>query len=249
MNNLSAARQYTTSWLLRFDDELFGILYKDINNVPKELAVQVFEHERSVSIYGIRGIGKTALMQAILWHGLQSKNSKFLPINVGVVGANSAFNPSELEDKFYRQVLAGLLSASSLKDQHNKIKSIVESHAPWIAGSAVSTLGLIFPPIVIGSSITKKAVKTLLMKLDIPESKTDSLVINKEDIDPKMAVDFIIEQLKNNDVYPVFVIDELDKVHNDTILNEFFNGNQGWFQGKRTIISLSHTFGQSVEKK
>ena len=45
-NKLLAAQQYVSSWLVRFDDELFGILYRDINDMPKELATQVFEHKR-----------------------------------------------------------------------------------------------------------------------------------------------------------------------------------------------------------
>ncbi len=248
MDSILAAQQHVTTWLLRFDDELFGILYKDINDVPKELATQVFEHDRSVSVYGVRGIGKTTLMQALLWHGLQKPKRKFLPVNVEVVGANSVLNQTGLEDKFYRAVLFGLISAGSLKNRHDKIKSAVNSYVPWIASSAVAALGLIFPPIAIGSGATHKAVQALLDKLGIKESGDSSLVINKN-IEPKMAVDFIIEQLTNENIYPVFVIDELDKVPNDEMLSNFFDGNQGWFQGKRTIISLSHTFGQSVEKK
>lgn len=248
MDNLLAAQKYVTTWLLRFDDEFFGLLYRDINGTPKDLATQVFEHGRSISIYGVRGIGKTTLMQAVLWHGLQNQSKKFLPVIVEVVGANSVSDQAELADKFYRAVLSGLISAGSLENKHNKVKSAVSSHVPWIAASAVSVLGLIFPPIAIGSRATQKAVGALLDKLGIKENGESSLLINKN-IEPKIAVDFIVERLVDSDIYPVFVIDELDKVPNDTMLSEFFNGNQGWFQGKRTIISLSHTFGQSVEKK
>ena len=247
-NKLLAAQQYVSSWLVRFDDELFGILYRDINDMPKELATQVFEHKRSVSIYGVRGIGKTTLMQAILWHGLQNTNDNFLPINVGVSGANNVLNQNEIEDKFYRAVLSTLISVGHFKNNPSKIKSAAKTHAPWLAASVITTLGIIFPPIAVGSSVTQKAVSALLSELGMVESGARSLAINK-DIEPKMAVDFIIEQLEHNNIHPIFVIDELDKVRNNQILSEFFNGNQAWFQEKRTIISLSHTFGQSVEEK
>ncbi len=210
--------------------------------------MQVFEHGRSVSIYGVRGIGKTTLMQAVLWYGLQNPSRKFLPVIVEVVGANSVLNQSELADKFYRAVLSGLISAGSLENKHSKIKSAVISHVPWIAASAVAALGLIFPPVAVSSRATQRALGALLDKLGIKEDGESSLLINKN-IEPKIAVDFIVDKLTGSDVHPVFVIDELDKVPNDTMLSEFFNGNQGWFQGKRSIISLSHTFGQSVEKK
>jgi len=248
MDSLLAAQKYVTTWLLRFDDEFFGLLYRDINGTPKDLATQVFEHGRSISIYGVRGIGKTTLMQAVLWHGLQTSSKKFLPVIVEVVGANNVSDQSSLADKFYRAVLSGLISAGSLENKHSKIKSAVSAHVPWMAASAVSALGFIFPPIAIGSRATQRAVGSLLDKLGIKESGESSLLINKN-IEPKIAVDFIVERLADSDILPVFVIDELDKVPNDTMLSEFFDGNQGWFQGKRTIISLSHTFGQSVEKK
>jgi predicted transcriptional regulator len=179
---------------------------------------------------------------------LQNPGRKFLPVIVEVIGANSVSNQSELADKFYRAVLSGLISAGSLENKHSKIKSAVGSHVPWIAASTVSALGLIFPPVAVGSRATQKVLGALLDKLGIKENGESSLLINKN-IEPKIAVDFIVENLADSDIHPVFVIDELDKVPNDTMLSEFFNGNQVWFQGKRSIISLSHTFGQSVEKK
>ncbi len=248
MGNLLAAQQHVTTWLLRYDDEFFGLLHQDINETPREIATQVFEHGRSVSIYGVRGIGKTTLMQAVLWHGLQNPSRKFLPVVVEVVGASSVSSQSDLADKFYRAVLSGLISAGSLGNKHSKIKSAVGSHVPWIAASAVSVLGLVFPPVAVGSHATKKALGALLDEFGIKKEVEGSLLISKN-IEPKIAVDFIVEKLADADVHPVFVMDELDKVPNDAMLSEFFNGNQGWFQGKRSVISLSHTYGQSVEKK
>ncbi|MFX0210934.1 MAG: hypothetical protein ACFFDT_33455, partial [Candidatus Hodarchaeota archaeon] len=46
----------------------------------------------------------------------------------------------------------------------------------------------------------------------------------------------------------IFVIDELDKVSSDTLLSDFFDGNQSWFQGKRGILSLTYTFGESIKE-
>jgi len=248
IDSLLAAQQHVTTWLLRFDGEFFGLLYRDIDDTAKDLATQVFEHGRSVSVYGVRGIGKTTLMQGVLWHGLQNPGKRFLPVIVDVADASSVSGQSELADKFYRAVLSGLISAGSLDKKHGRIKSAVGSHVPWIAASAVSALGLIFPPVGICSRATQKAVESSLDKVGMKESDKDSLVINKN-IEPKIAVDLIAEDLADSDVHPVFVIDELDKVPNDIMLSGFFEGNQGWFQGKRSVISLSHTFGRSVEKK
>lgn len=44
-----------------------------------------------------------------------------------------------------------------------------------------------------------------------------------------------------------FLIDELDKTRDDIILSDFFDGNQAWFQGRKAVISLSYTFGESLK--
>ncbi|GAH42331.1 unnamed protein product, partial [marine sediment metagenome] len=40
----------------------------------------------------------------------------------------------------------------------------------------------------------------------------------------------------------------LDKVNLDTMLSDFFDGNQSWFQGKRGMLSLTYTFGESIKE-
>lgn len=101
MDKLVASQQYVTKWLLSYDDELFGILYYDIDGLAQSISSEVFNQGRSVSIYGVRGIGKTTLMQATLWYGLKSsKHNSYLPVNVSVTGANSITELSQLENKF-----------------------------------------------------------------------------------------------------------------------------------------------------
>ena len=58
----------------------------------------------------------------------------------------------------------------------------------------------------------------------------------------------LINHLEENGSLPVFAIDELDKVSSDTLLSDFFDGNQAWFQGKRGIISLTYTFGEAIKE-
>jgi DNA-binding MarR family transcriptional regulator len=58
----------------------------------------------------------------------------------------------------------------------------------------------------------------------------------------------LIDKLEHEGGKLIFMIDELDKVDNDTALSDFFDGNQAWFQGKQGMISLSYTFGKSLSK-
>lgn len=63
----------------------------------------------------------------------------------------------------------------------------------------------------------------------------------------RSSIDALLGSLSKKDMTPVFTIDELDKVPRDDLLSEFFDGNQEWFQGKRSIISISHSFGEAVK--
>lgn len=184
-------------------------------------------------------------MQGILWHGLQnSQDEKFLPVLVSVTGANSVSNLKDLEEKFYRSVLAGLIFSNAISTRHDYIKKQLSRFVPWVTSSAMVAASLVFPPAALAADVTKEITKKLLDKFGIKEA--EKLVISKE-IDPKLAGDFIIKELEGHNIHPIFVIDEFDKVSNDTLLSDFFNGHQGWFQGKRSIISLSYTFGKLVE--
>jgi hypothetical protein len=66
--------------------------------------------------------------------------------------------------------------------------------------------------------------------------------------DTRHAVDILIRNLEESGAFLVFVIDELDKINSDTLLSDFFDGNQAWFQGKQGIISLTYTFGESIKE-
>jgi len=244
MDPLNSSQKYLTKWLVRYDDEYFGYLYYDIENLASTISNEVFQQNRSYSLYGVKGIGKTTLMQGILWEGLKNSGGKSLPVNVSVTGASGVTNQSELEKIFYKSVLEGLLQASEIADRYGSIKEIIKDYAPWVSAATLAALSLVFPPATIAAAAATEVIKQLLEKVGF--EKKEQLVITTE-VDPQYAVNFIIEELRNKNIHPVFAIDELDKVLNGELLSEFFDGNQGWFQGKRTIISLSYTYGNSIK--
>lgn len=66
--NLVAVQQFITRELLSYKDELFGLLYCDIGNFASQRALKIATQNRRISIYGVRGVGKTTAMQGVLWH-------------------------------------------------------------------------------------------------------------------------------------------------------------------------------------
>lgn len=245
MDNLTAAQQQLTRWLLNYEDEFFSLLYYDIGQFADVTAPRVFQHGRSVSLYGVRGIGKTTAAQGILASGLRSSgDDKYLPVVVSVRGSRSVNSLQELEERFYQSVLQSLLGVAGLRERFERVKKTARSYAPWVAKKAVDAASLVFPPAFLASDVVKEEVGKILDRAGLRQP--EKLLLTKV-VDARTSIDALLDSLSRKDMTPVFTIDELDKVPRDDLLSEFFDGNQEWFQGKRSIISISHSFGEAVK--
>ena len=247
MKVLDASRKYLTTWLLEYTEEYFALLYHDVGGIAKSKAKEVFEHGRSLAFYGGRGTGKTTLMQGILMCGLEkyaSKDRQFLPVNVLVTGANTVTSKKDLELKFYQSILAGFRLSLRTKSRLEQTKQILTNLAPWLGGGAMTTLGVIFPPVLAASGAVHQILERLTGSTDMDNM---DMLVASNDVNHQTVANQIIREMEDKNITPIFVIDELDKVTDDALLSGFFEGQQGWFQGKRCIISLSFTYGQSVK--
>lgn len=243
---LVAAQQFMTKELISYEDELFNLLFLDIENFSVNRATKIVDQERRFSIYGTRGVGKTTAMQGILLQTLlQSRDLKILPITVTVKGAKAASNIKELEDAFYRSVISGVWNVSQLKERENRITENAQKYAPWIARKILEASSIIFPPLILASDACEKCLKWLINKLNKPNVEA---IITSKDLDVRHVSEMLISKLIKDEGIPIFAIDELDKMSSDTLLSDFFDGNQSWFQGKRGIITLTYTFGESMKE-
>lgn len=237
-------QQYLSKDVLMYYDELFSSIYHDVGGFTNQQSIKVFQQGRRLSLYGVRGVGKSTAMNGILYFGLKNHQlPKPLPITIKVSGASAIENSTELQDKFYRSVLAGIIEARNIKKKVNILAEMAKNYAPWIAHKITEAAGLIFPPIALSSDIAEKGVKWLLKKLN---QKEIEYLITSKDVDVQHSTDLLISYILERDVEPIFIIDELDKVRDDSILSDFFDGNQSWFMQKRVILSLSYTFGESI---
>ena len=242
---LVAAQQFMTRELISYEDELFSALYHDIGDFASAQTTKIVSQKRRTSIYGSRGVGKTAAMQGVLFQALtSSKEVEIMPITVKVRGARAASNIKELEDAFYRSVLSGILEVSEFKRKEKRLKEGTKKYAPWVAGKMMEAFSLVFPPLALASGAAEKGTKWLVGKLNKPDIES---ILASTLTDAKHATDILLSHLEKSGTFPVFVIDELDKVNSDVILSDFFDGNQLWFQGKPGIISLTYTFGESIK--
>lgn len=243
---LIAAQQFITRELLSYEDELFTLLYHDIEHFASQNAPKLVSQQRRISIYGPRGVGKTAAMQGALYYALaNSEDTNIMPVTVTVKGAKAANSIKELEDAFYRSLLSGVLQVSEFKKKQNKLQEGTKKYAPWIARKMTEAAGIVFPPLALASDAAEKGTRWLVDKLHKPDIES---LLTSTVTDTKHAADILISQLEKDGVVPIFVIDELDKVNSDTILSDFFDGNQSWFQGKQGIIALTYTFGESIKE-
>ncbi len=243
---LSAAQQFMTRELISYEDELFSILYDDLGDFASGQTTKIISQKRRTSIFGPRGVGKTAAMQGVLYHALaSSKDTEIMPITIKVKGARAASNIKELEDAFYRSVLSGILEVSEFKRKERRLREGTKKYAPWVARKMTEAFSLVFPPLALASGAAEKGTEWLVGKLKKPDIES---ILTSTLTDTKHAADILISHLEKSGTFPVFVIDELDKVNSDTILSDFFDGNQSWFQGKQGIISLTYTFGESIKE-
>jgi Cdc6-like AAA superfamily ATPase len=243
---LVAAQQFMTRNLLSYEDELFSLLYRDLDNFATKQTPKIINQKRTTSIYGPRGVGKTAAMQGVLHQALEENTEgTIIPITVTVKGANTASTIKELNDVFYRSVLSGILYVSQFKRRENTLSESTKKYAPWVAGKMTQALGIAFPPLGLASDAAEKSMKYLIKQLHKPDIES---ILASTETDTRHAVDILIRNLEESGAFLVFVIDELDKVNSDTLLSDFFDGNQAWFQGKQGIISLTYTFGESIKE-
>ena len=244
--NLIASQQYMTRELLSYEDELFSLLYHDMGNFAAQQSSKVVSQDRRISIYGVRGVGKTTAMQGVLWNALSaSKDTKVMPMTITVKGAKAVSSIKELEDAFYRSVISGVLKVAEFKKKEGKLKKGTRKYTPWIGRKITEASSIVFPPLGLASDLAEKGIKWLVSRLKQTDIET---IITSTTIDTRHVADILVGRLEEAGTLPIFVIDELDKVSSDTLLSDFFDGNQSWFQGKRGILSLTYTFGESIKE-
>ena len=245
--DLQVAKQFMVKELTSYQDELFCQLFKDISGFSQSISDRVFgQQDRRISIYGVRGIGKTTAMQGALWNGLREKRTdKYVPINVVVMGARGVRDPMQLSDLFFKSVILGVNRVAKASGLKKDLAAAAARYAPWVARKITETAGVVIGPIALASDLSENGVKWLVKHLGY--SNIDALLGSK-DLDSQQAATLLIDKLEDEGGKLVFMIDELDKVENDTVLSDFFDGNQAWFQGKQGMISLSYTFGESLSK-
>jgi len=243
---LVAAQQFMTRNLVSYEDELFSLLYRDIGDFASKQTPKLISQKRTASIYGPRGVGKTAAMQGVLYQALEeTAENTIIPVTITVKGANTASNVKELNDAFFRSVLSGILDISKFKRKENTLREGTKKYAPWVARKMTEALSIAFPPLGLASDAAEKSMKWLVGQLHKPDIES---ILASTNTDTRYAADILFNHLEENGTFPLFVIDELDKVNSDTLLSDFFDGNQAWFQDKQGIISLTYTFGESIKE-
>jgi len=246
LRELAAAQQVLLRDLTTYEDELFSLLYYDIEGFASSRSNVIANQVRRIAIYGVRGVGKSTAMQGILWNALTTvKNAHLLPVTVTVGGAKSSSSLKDLEETFYRSVIAGIAQTSYFKRRQQRLKDGAARYAPWVARKITETLAVVIPALALASDLTEKSVKWLGSRVKEPDIET---VLASKDLDVKQASDLLIGHLTNAGLVPIFAVDELDKVSNDTLLSDFFDGNQSWFQGKSVVATLTYTFGEAVRE-
>lgn len=156
--NLQVAKQFMVKELTSYQDELFSVLFWDVSRFSQGIANRVFgQSDRRISIYGVRGLGKTTAMQGALWAGLRGKNTEnFIPVNVVVLGARGVGNQRQLSEIFYRSVITGVNQVAKASGFKNEVAKAVARYSPWVARKITEAAGVVFGPVALASEVSEK---------------------------------------------------------------------------------------------
>ena len=244
---LTAMKQYMIKELISYQDETFELLFRDNGGFTNGISNQVFgQQDRRISIYGVRGLGKTTAMQGALWMGLRKYKSKtFVPLNIVVANARGANSANELADVFYRAVILSVTRTAKAVAAKDEFMQAAKQYAPWVAEKITAVASTVFPPLAIAASLAGKGVEMLVKQSG---QKSIDALLSSPHLNAQQMATILLDKLADSGGKPMFIIDELDKVENDAVLSEFFDANQAWFQGKQGMISLSYTFGEAMKQ-
>jgi len=243
---LRLVQQYLQPAPLPYDDPLFSQLYHDLNDFVRQNTGKVFEHRRPVAIYGERGIGKSTAMHGVLVAGLaRHLVERPLPVVVEVTGASAAENLDALQQFFYRAIISGIARVGLQRNRLELAKKIAERYGPRVGRKITEAAALIFPPVALAAEGVEQVLKGVLGRLHVKEL---DILLSSREANLQQIADSTLRELERDNYVPILIVDELDKVRDDVLLSDFFDGNQAFFQGRRLIQSLSYTFGESTRE-
>jgi hypothetical protein len=177
--DLQVAKQFMVKELTSYQDELFCQLFKDISGFSQNLSDRVFgQRDRRISIYGVRGLGKTTAMQGALWDGLrENQTEKYVPINVVILGTRGVTDPLKLSDLFYRSVIVGINRIAGASEFKKDLAAAAARYAPWVAKKITEAVGVVIGPVALASDLSEKGVGWLVKHLGY--KNIDALVSSK----------------------------------------------------------------------
>ena len=232
---------------IEYTDELFSLLFVDVDNNATNLAQGLFGNEdRRVAIYGPRGVGKSAILQGIAFSGIQQGMLK-LPIVAKIGEARSVGTVAELEDRFFTAVAKGIASIPEIYSKWSKVPKteLLAKYSPWLATAVSGVAGLFSQPLALASGVISETIRSVTKTSNY--RSLEELLISSSIRAPRLA-DLLVTKLFDQNMEPVFIIDELDKITDSDVVHNFIEGNQSWFEGKNVVLTMSYNIGESLKK-
>ncbi|MDG6996726.1 MAG: hypothetical protein JRN52_12460 [Nitrososphaerota archaeon] len=233
---------------IEYSDEYFSLLFVDVDKKAKNLADGLFRTEdRRVAIYGPRGVGKSAILQGIGFVGIKEHSGMKLPIVAKISEARSVTSVAKLEDRFYTAIAKGIARVPDIQAKWSKMAKSekLAKHSAIFASAVTGAAAFFIHPLSLASGLITQTIGSIVRPSNY--RSLDELLTSSS-VRPSRLTDLLIARLRDEDIEPVFIIDELDKVADPDIVHNFIEGNQSWFEGKNAVLTISYNIGESLKE-
>lgn len=233
---------------IEYTDEYFSFLFVDVDKKAQNLADGLFRTEdRRVAIYGPRGVGKSAILQGIGFLGLKEHGGMKLPIAAKISEARSVTSVAKIEDRFYTSIAKGIARVPEIQGKWSKMAKgeRLAKHSAIVASAVTGAAAFFAQPLSLASGLITEAIRSIVRPSNY--RSLDELLTSSS-VRPSRLTDLLIARLRDEEIEPVFIIDELDKVADPDIVHNFIEGNQSWFEGKNAVLTISYNIGESLKE-
>ena len=168
---------------------------------------------------------KGAILQGIGFLGIKEHSGMKLPIVAKISEARSVTSVAKLEDRFYTAIAKGIARVPDIQAKWSKVAKgeKLAKHSAILASAVTGAAAFFIHPLSLASGLITQTIGSIVRPSNY--RSLDELLTSSS-VRPSRLTDLLIAKLRDEDIEPVFIIDELDKVADPDIVHNFIDARK-----------------------